>query len=107
MKDYYVYILTNWTGGVMYIGITNNLERRLAQHRLKQKKGFSQKYGTVKLFYFEHFMDVEFAILREKEIKKWRREKKNALVVSINPQWKDLSPGWYEDFSSLKRSSSK
>lgn len=107
MKNYYLYIVTNWTNKVMYIGMTNNLERRLAEHKSKSVKGFSQKYSTDKLVYFEHYTDVEFAILREKEIKKWRRGKKDALVISVNPTWQDISSRWYEDFSSLQESSSK
>lgn len=91
----------------MYIGITNDLERRLSEHRLNTAKGSSQKYNTKKLVYFEHYSEVESAILREKEIKKWRREKKNVLVEKGNPEWKDLSTGWYEDFSSPLKGSSK
>ena len=74
----------------MYIGVTNNLERRMAEHISGFLKGFSQKYKTTKLVYYEHFTDIEAAIMREKEIKKWRREKKNKLVESINPEWNDL-----------------
>lgn len=105
MKNYFVYILTNWTGEVIYIGVTNDLERRLAEHKMKAVRGFTQKYGVDKLVHYEQFNDVEAAILREKEIKKWRREKKNALVETMNPGWADLSEGWYEDFSSQRGSS--
>lgn len=90
MKNYYVYILTNWNGKVMYIGVTNNLERRIMEHRSGQIKGFTQKYKIARLVYYEHYNDIEIAILREKEIKKWRRGKKNALVETMNPQWNDL-----------------
>jgi putative endonuclease len=75
----------------MYIGVTNNLERRLNEHRNKLCDGFTKKYNLNKLVYFELFFDINEAIRREKEIKKWRREKKNNLVESKNPQWKDLS----------------
>ena len=75
----------------MYIGMTNNLERRIWEHKSRQFKGFSQKYDTSKLVYYEVFQDVEMAITREKEVKKWRREKKNALVEQRNPKWNDLS----------------
>ena len=91
---YYVYILTNWNNKVMYIGMTNNLERRLFEHKTKMVDGFTKKYNVNKLVYFEETSDVHVAIAREKEIKKWRREKKNNLVISMNPEWKDLSDSW-------------
>ena len=78
----------------MYLGVTNNLERRLYEHKNKLVKGFTEKYNVNKLVYFEETQDVTAAIAREKEIKKWRREKKNQLVNRINPNWKDLSSGW-------------
>lgn len=79
----------------MYIGVTNNLERRLAEHKSGEIPGFSQKYKTHRLVYFEHTPDVESAILREKQIKSWRREKKDALVSGTNPEWRDLSEDWH------------
>ncbi len=91
---YYVYLLTNWNNKVMYLGVTNNLERRLYEHKNKLVKGFTEKYNVNKLVYFEETQDVTAAIAREKEIKKWRREKKNQLVNRMNPNWKDLSSGW-------------
>ncbi|MCK4944791.1 MAG: GIY-YIG nuclease family protein [Alphaproteobacteria bacterium] len=91
MKSYFVYILTNWTSSVMYIGVTNNLERRLFEHKNKLVAGFTSKYNVDKLVYFEGTIDIQAAIAREKELKSWRREKKNALVESLNPEWKDLS----------------
>jgi putative endonuclease len=94
-RRYYVYILTNWNHKVMYIGITNDLHRRINEHKQKIVKGFAQKYNVTQLFYFEETSSVLAAITREKEIKKWRREKKNKLVISMNPAWKDLSKGWY------------
>lgn len=90
MKDYYVYIVTNRNNKVMYIGVTNDLERRIAEHKSGTIKGFSQKYKTTELVYYEHYNCIEAAILREKEIKKWRREKKNKLVETMNVEWKDL-----------------
>jgi len=75
----------------MYVGVTNNLERRIYEHKNKLVKGFTEKYNVVRLVYFEETHDVVAALAREKEIKRWRREKKNALVCSINPEWKDLS----------------
>jgi putative endonuclease len=91
MKDFYVYILTNKNNKVMYVGMTNNLTRRLYEHKNKLIAGFSKKYNTNKLVYFEQTNDVNSAITREKEIKGWRREKKNRLVESLNAEWKDLS----------------
>jgi len=91
---YYVYLLTNWNNKVMYLGVTNNLERRLYEHKNKLVKGFTEKYNVNKLVYFEETQDVTAAIAREKEIKKWRREKKNQLVNRMNPNWKDLISGW-------------
>ena len=75
----------------MYIGVTSNLEERIYAHRHKLIKGFAEKYNVNKLVYFEETNDVYAAISREKQIKKWRREKKNQLVESKNPQWLDLS----------------
>jgi len=78
----------------MYLGVTNDLECRVYEHKNKLIKGFTDKYNVNKLVYFEDTSDVAAAITREKEIKKWRREKKDALVKKVNPDWKDLS----EDF---------
>jgi putative endonuclease len=75
----------------MYVGVTNDLERRLYEHKNKLVKGFTEKYNVNKLVYVEETGDVISALAREKEIKKWRREKKNNLVVGSNPEWKDLS----------------
>lgn len=75
----------------MYVGMTNNLERRIYEHKNKLIDGFSKKYNLKKIVYFEQTADVNAAIAREKEIKKWRREKKNALVEKLNSNWKDLS----------------
>ena len=88
---YYVYLLTNWNNKVMYIGMTNDLPRRVHEHRTHAVKGFTEKYNVHKLVYFEETSDVHAAIAREKEIKKWRREKKNALVIQANPTWRDLT----------------
>jgi len=78
----------------MYVGVTNNLRRRIYEHKNKLTKGFTEKYNVNKLVYFEETQDVIAAIAREKEIKKWRREKKNQLVNRINPTWKELSLEW-------------
>ena len=93
-RNYYVYLLTNWNNKVMYVGVTNNLERRIYEHKHKLVQGFTQKYNVDKLVYFEETKDVHAALEREKEIKKWRREKKNALVLKNNTEWRDLSEGW-------------
>ena len=93
-KAYYVYLLTNWNNKVMYVGMTNDLLRRVYEHKEKSVKGFTEKYNVNKLVYFEQTSDVAVALNREKEIKKWRREKKNRLVENTNPLWRDLS----EDF---------
>jgi putative endonuclease len=90
-KNYYIYIITNWNNTVMYVGVTNDLMRRLYEHKNKLYDGFTKKYNLNKLVYFELYYDIKEAIKREKEIKKWRREKKNKLVESINPYWRDLS----------------
>lgn len=87
---YFVYLLTNWNNKVMYVGMTNDLLRRVHEHRTHVVKGFTAKYNVHKLVYFEETSDVHAALAREKEIKKWRREKKNALVIQANPEWRDL-----------------
>ncbi len=91
---YYVYILTNWNHKVMYIGMTNNLPRRVWEHKNQLVKGFTKKYNVHKVVYFEETSDVTTAIAREKELKKWRREKKNHLIEQLNPSWEDLSLQW-------------
>jgi putative endonuclease len=92
-NEYYVYILSNWNNKVIYIGMTNNLERRVFEHRNKLLPGFTNKYNVHKLVYFESTNDVNAAIAREKEIKKWRREKKNTLIETVNPNWGELYEG--------------
>ena len=89
--NYYVYILTTENNKVMYIGVTNNLERRLAEHKSRTIPGFTQKYNVHKLVYYEYFDDIKAAIAREKQLKGWTRAKKNALVETENPEWKEIS----------------
>lgn len=89
-RSYYIYLLTNWNNKVIYVGVTNNLSRRVYEHKNKLIPGFTSKYNLNKLVYFEETQDVIAAIAREKEIKKWRRGKKNDLVNRLNPEWKDL-----------------
>ena len=78
--------------GVLYIGVTNDLDRRVFEHKTKRVPGFSARYNVQKLVYFESFGDVRAAIAREKQLKGWLRSRKVALIESTNPQWKDLSP---------------
>ena len=92
--QYFVYILVNKSHDVMYIGVTNNLDRRIYEHQHHLVEGFSDKYNVTKLVYFEETSDVKSAIEREKQLKKWRRDKKNKLVETINPNWDDLSKDW-------------
>ncbi len=97
MNTYYVYILCNWNHKVLYIGVTNNLERRVYEHKNKLIEGFTSKYNVNKLVYFEDASDIKAAITREKQLKGWNREKKNNLIETMNPDWKDLSESWYKE----------
>jgi putative endonuclease len=90
MKLYYVYILASLSG-TLYVGMTSTLDERAFQHKEKHFEGFTAKYGVDRLVYFEVFDNVHKAIAREKQIKRWRREKKVALIKRVNPQWKDLA----------------
>jgi putative endonuclease len=89
-QNYFVYILTNQRHTVLYIGVTNDLERRLWQHGVNQRIHFARKYNAEKLIYFETFSDPTNAIAREKQLKRWRRSKKEALIASANPEWQNL-----------------
>jgi putative endonuclease len=89
-KQYYVYIMTNRRNTVLYIGVTNDLIRRVYEHKEKLADGFTRKYNIVKLVYYEVFEDIENAILREKQIKAGSRQKKVQLIHSINREWHDL-----------------
>ena len=91
---YYVYLLTNWNNRVLYIGVTNDLKRRLYEHKQGLIDGFTKKYHVHKLVYFETTTDVKAAITREKQLKGWTRARKNELVVMANPKWIDLSLDW-------------
>jgi len=92
-KGGYVYIITNKPHGTLYIGVTNNLIRRIDEHRRKVGSEFAAKYNLTHLVHFETFLDIREAIVREKQLKGWRREKKDALIEASNPSWKDL---WQE-----------
>jgi putative endonuclease len=100
-RQYYVYIMAS-ESGTLYTGVTNNLERRVYEHKNRLFPGFTDKYNITRLVYFEETSDIYSAIVREKQIKGWLRAKKVALIESINPKWKDLSADWYE-----KRDSSR
>ena len=92
MNRYYTYILANKSDTTLYIGVTNDLERRVKEHRSGMIPGFTQKYSCHKLVYFEEFSDVEQAIAREKQLKKWSRAKKDALIDTKNKEREDLMP---------------
>ena len=96
MKQYYVYIMTN-RSRTLYTGVTSDLERRVYEHKRKLVPGFTSKYRIARLVHFEGCQDIHVAIAREKQIKGWLRAKKVALIESVNPEWKDLSVGWYEE----------
>jgi putative endonuclease len=91
-RSYYVYILASRIGGTLYIGVTNDLVRRVGEHRLELMQGFTKKYDVHKLVYFEQFDDVANAISREKRLKKWNRAWKVRLIEEMNPNWDDLYP---------------
>ena len=90
VRSFYVYILANRIGGTLYIGVTNDLVRRVFEHKSELMKGFTKKYDVHKLVYFEQFDDVENAIRREKRLKKWKRAWKVRLIEELNPNWDDL-----------------
>ncbi|HTE21942.1 MAG TPA: GIY-YIG nuclease family protein [Candidatus Limnocylindria bacterium] len=91
MKAYYVYILASKQNGTLYIGVTNNLTRRIGEHKSKAVKGFTEKYGVHILVYFEETPNIEAAITREKQLKNWQRAWKIVLIEKENPYWHDLS----------------
>ena len=90
MSDYFVYIMTN-NSGTLYIGVTNNLERRVYEHKQGDTPSFTQRYKTARLVYYESTPDAQSAIQREKQIKSWLRRRKIGLIASINAYWRDLS----------------
>ncbi len=98
MQQSAVYFMTNKSNKVLYIGVTSNLIKRVYQHKIKAYKGFTEKYNCDKLVCFEVFSDINDAISREKQLKKGNRKRKNELVNSMNPTWRDLSEGWIFNF---------
>jgi len=92
MNSYFVYIMTNQAHGTLYIGVTNNLERRVEEHRQGEADGFTKKYALRRLVYFEETPSIDAAIAREKQLKRWHRQWKVNLVESANPEWRNLSP---------------
>ena len=91
-RSFYVYILASRIGGTLYIGVTNDLIRRISQHKSKEIESFTEKYDVARLVYFEQFDDPENAIRREKRLKKWNRAWKVRLIEENNPNWDDLYP---------------
>jgi len=95
MPTYSVYIMSSQTATI-YTGMTSNLERRVWEHKHGQGSQFTARYHCDRLVYYEAFSDVRDAIAREKQIKGWRRSKKTSLIATMNPEWRDLSAGWYD-----------
>ncbi len=94
-RQYFVYILSS-ISRILYIGVTNDLQRRVLEHKDENAQGFTKKYKVKKLVYFEMTDDVYVALTREKQLKKWRRERKVNLIDSMNPTWKDLYSELFE-----------
>jgi putative endonuclease len=90
-KIYYIYILSSKRNGTLYIDLTNNLKRRIFEHKNKLIKGFTKKYGITQLVHFEQYNDVREALKRERRLKKWNRSWKLELIEKFNPEWEDLS----------------
>lgn len=95
-RQYYVYLMASYSG-TLYVGVTNDLARRVHEHKHQQGEAFTSRYHVSRLVYFEATPDARSAIAREKEIKRWRREKKLKLVEASNPQWHDLAEDWEAD----------
>ena len=98
-KTYYIYVMTNKTRTTIYIGVSNDLVTRVVQHQCGETEGFTKTYKLNRLVYYEIFDDVRDAIAREKQLKGWRREKKNALIATLNPHWEDLSTKLLQGYS--------
>jgi len=100
MKSYYVYILGSRRNGTLYIGVTNNLLRRVGEHKAGLVEGLTKKYGVKNLLYFEETADAYSAISREKQLKNWQRKWKLELIESVNPEWNDLYAEFLDSGSS-------
>ena len=100
-RTYFVYIMSN-VSKMLYVGVTNGIEKRVFQHKEKLVPGYTQQYNLFMLVYFEEFADIRYAIAREKQIKGWLRSKKVALIAAKNPQWKDLAENWFKKPSKTK-----
>ncbi len=98
-RTYYFYLMAS-ASRVLYAGVTNDLQRRVWEHKQKVAPGFSRRYNVVELVYFEAYGDIRAAIQREKQVKGWLRKKKIALIDLTNPVWKDLSAGWFAGWAS-------
>jgi putative endonuclease len=98
--QYFVYLLASKVRGTLYIGVTNDLQRRVYEHKKANLKSFTKKYGVNMLVYFETFQDVKEAIKREKNLKKWKRAWKIKLIENDNSNWNDLADDWYDDILS-------
>lgn len=94
-EEFYIYIITNRPNGILYVGVTNNLRRRIYEHKLKLYDGFSKKYNLERLVYYEVYPDPEAAIQAEKRMKKWNRSWKVKRILANNPNWDDL----YQDLN--------
>lgn len=96
MRSYAVYIMTNHTG-TLYTGVTGDLERRVWEHKQGHGSAFTSRYKIDRLLYYETFGQMTDAIAREKQIKRWLRARKTALIATMNPEWKDLAEDWYAE----------
>ncbi len=97
MRRYYVYILASRRNGTLYTGFTNNIQRRIIEHKESiVKTSFTSRYGVIKLVYYEEYSNSHEAFVRERRIKKWKRKWKLELIEAMNPQWKDLAKDWSE-----------
>jgi putative endonuclease len=92
--NFYVYMMTNKGKNVLYMGVTNDRQKRIWQHRNQNGSSFTKRYNCDRLVYFEWYQDIRQAIARETQIKGWSRSKKDALIASLNPEWKDLTEDW-------------
>ena len=103
MKHWYVYVMANKPNGVIYIGVTDDIEERIKEHKNKiYPKSFTARYNCDKLVYFEEFENGEEAAVREKQFKKWKRNWKVKLIEEMNPSWSDLSMNWNLNFKKLR-----